>query len=373
MSMRRYLVWIGTRPEAIKMCPLIRALREREDVRVRVVLTGQHRDMVRPVLDFFGVTADADLGVMQAGQTVRELTERLLSAAGREIEESGFSPHAALVHGDTTTAFVGALCSFYAGIPVYHVEAGLRTDNVRAPFPEEFNRRAIDAVSEGYFAPTPRAARRLLSEGARPSRVFTVGNTATDALRLCLDAGCAHPLLRFGEGKRLLLLTAHRRELDETERLALLRGIRAGIEGREDVRLVFPVHPSPTVRTVAEQAFGGCPNVRLTPPLDLPVLQKLLARAALLLTDSGGLQEEATYLGVPTLVLREETERPEGVEAGVLRTVGTSPGQVRRELGRLLDDECERRRMARRSDVYGDGHAAEAVVRALDELAGEDA
>ena len=366
--MKRYLILIGTRPEAIKMCPLILVLRRRVDVRVRVVLTGQHADMVEGVLRFFGVEADADLGVMHAGQTPQTLTERLLAAIGRELEESSFCPDACLVHGDTTTALVGALCCFYAGIPVYHVEAGLRTGDIRAPFPEEFNRRAVDAMSTVHFAPTARAAKQLINEGANAARVFTVGNTATDALRLCLRTDFPHPLLERAAGRRLILLTAHRREMSAGAREALLRAIREEIERREDVFLVFAVHPSPAVREAAERAFAGCFNAVLTAPLELPVLQNLLARATLLLTDSGGMQEEATYLGVPTLVLREVTERPEGVAAGVLCMAGTEGERVRRLMASLLDDERRLRRMERASDVYGNGHAAEAIVQALEKV-----
>ncbi len=364
--MKRYLILLGTRPEAIKLCPLILALRQRKEAEIRVVLSGQHREMPYPVLHFFGVRADADLGVMQPGQTVQALTERLLAAISDELKHSGFRPDACFVHGDTTTAFVGALCCFYAGIPVYHVEAGLRTHDIHAPFPEEFNRRAIDAMSEVFFAPTQRAARQLLAEGIVPSRVFTVGNTATDALRLCLQPGFCHPLLQRAAGRRLLLLTLHRRELPEAQRLALLWAIRQEIEWRDDVFLIFAVHPSPTVRAAAREAFSGCVNACLTEPLELPVLQNLLVRATMLLTDSGGLQEEATYLGIPTLVLRERTERPEGVEVGVLRMVGTDPVGVRRQLAVLLDDADGLRQMQHASSVYGDGYASEAIVQALD-------
>ncbi len=371
--MKRYLILIGTRPEAIKMCPLILELRRRADIRVRVVLTGQHADMVEGVLRFFGVEADADLGVMQVGQTPHSLTERLLDAIGRELRESGFCPDACFVHGDTTTAFVGALCCFYAGIPVYHVEAGLRTGDIYAPFPEEFNRRAVDAMSAVHFAPTARAAKQLIAEGANAARVFTVGNTATDALRLCLRTDFPHPLLERAAGRRLVLLTAHRREMSGVARAALLRAIREEIEQREDVLLLFAVHPAPAVREAAERAFAGCFNAVLTEPLELPVLQNLLARATLLLTDSGGLQEEATYLGVPTLVLREVTERPEGVSAGVLCMAGTESERVRYLLARLLDDERRLRRMEHASDVYGNGHVAGAIVQALEQVEREQA
>ena len=364
--MKRYLVWIGTRPEAIKMCPLIRELRAQEETEVRVVLSGQHRDMVAPVLRFFGVRADADLGVMRERQGIMELTQRLMAAIARDQATSDFCPDAVLVHGDTTTAFVGALCGFYAGIPVVHIEAGLRTSDVRTPFPEEFNRRAVDAMSRLHFAPTPAACERLVAEGHAPERVFVVGNTATDALRLCLEEPLSHPLLDWAGKGRTVLLSSHRREVRETERYAMLCAIREAIEGREDVRLLFPVHPSPAVRRAAEAAFAGCDNARLVEPLDVPLMQHLMARAHLLLTDSGGMQEEATYLGLPTLVLRDVTERPEGVAAGVLWTAGTEPATVARRCAELLDGDGVRAAMARPSSVYGDGFVARRIAAILE-------
>jgi UDP-N-acetylglucosamine 2-epimerase (non-hydrolysing) len=365
MKMERYLIVIGTRPEAIKMCPLVLAMRA-AGLACRVVLTGQHREMAREVLQFFGVGADADLDVMRTGQSLAVLTERLLGALRHELARDA-DYTACLVHGDTATAFAAALSCFYAGIPVVHVEAGLRSGDVHAPFPEEFYRRAVDAMSALWLAPTERAVGHLFAEGAPAACVYTVGNTATDAVRLCLESGVDHPLLNESDGRRLVLLTAHRRELDERSRHALLRAIRTRIEGRRDVHLIVPVHPSPAVRATVSAAFEGCVNVRMTPPLPLPLMQQLLARASLLLTDSGGLQEEATYLGIPTLVLRTRTERPEGVEAGVLATVGTDPHRVGEELGALLDDGARLARMRRPSSVYGDGYVSERIVRILSE------
>lgn len=363
--MERYLIVIGTRPEAIKMCPLVLAMRA-AGLSYRVVLTGQHREMAREVLAFFGVRADADLDVMRTGQSLPVLTERLLGAMRHELTYDA-AWTACLVHGDTATAFAAALSCFYAGIPVVHVEAGLRSGDIRAPFPEELYRRAIDAMSTLWLAPTERAVGHLFAEGAAASRVYTVGNTATDAVRLCLEHKVDHPLLHELDGRRLVILTAHRRELDERSRYALLRAVRTRIEARRDVHLVVPVHPSPAVRATVSAAFEGCANAHLTPPLSLPLMQHLLARASLLLTDSGGLQEEATYLGIPTLVLRRCTERPEGVEAGVLATVGTDPHRVGEELGALLDDAARLSRMRRPSGVYGDGHVSERIVRVLTE------
>lgn len=360
--MKRYLIVLGTRPEAIKMCPLILALKAKPGVEVRLLLTGQHRDMAGPVLDFFGVQADACLDVMRQGQSVGELTGRLLRVLPAHMEGDR-RPDLVLVHGDTTSAFVGALCAFYAGIPVAHVEAGLRTGDVHAPFPEEFNRRAIDAVSDLYFSPTEAATARLIAEGYPKERIFTVGNTATDALRLCLERPPSWPF--DTAGRRLLVITAHRREMSCEERYALLTAIRQEIEGREDVQAVFPMHPSPAVEQAAKEAFAGCANVRLTPPLALPDMQHLLARAYLLLTDSGGMQEEATYLGLPTLVLRDVTERPEGVRVGVLQVVGTKGEDVRAALGELLDRRELRERMAKPSWVYGDGYVSHRIADIL--------
>lgn len=363
MKEKYVMVLLGTRPEAIKLCPLILALRQEAALRVIVLLSGQHREMVLPVLRYFGIEPDGDLALMCPGQTPLSLTERMLAAFPAALKR--YSPDLCLVHGDTTTAFAGALCCFYTGIPVAHIEAGLRTNDHTAPFPEEFNRRAIDAMADWFFAPTARAAQALLREGCPEERVFTVGNTATDVLRLCVGTEFDHPLLSMARGKRLLLLTAHRREMSEEERMCLLCAIRREIEGRRDVLLFFPVHPSPAVGRAAHAAFDGCPNVVLLPPLEIPVLQNLLARATLLLTDSGGLQEEATYLGVPTLVLRDVTERPEGVDAGVLRLAGTRPEAVRAALAALLDDERTRQTMSVASDVFGDGHVSERIARQL--------
>jgi UDP-N-acetylglucosamine 2-epimerase (non-hydrolysing) len=361
--MKRYLVVLGTRPEAIKMCPLILALRRTAGVEVRLLLTGQHRDMVVPVLDFFGVRADICLDMMREGQGVGDLTVRLLGALPTHMT-GAWRPDAVVVHGDTTSAFAAALCAFYEGIPVVHIEAGLRTGDVHAPFPEEFNRRAIDAMSDLHFVPTATAAERLIAEGHSRARIFVVGNTATDAVRLCLTRPGSLPPTP-ADSCRLLVLTAHRREMTKEKRRELFWAIRRVLEGHGEVRLVFPVHPSPAVSQVAEEVFSDCPNVRLTQPLALPEMQHLMARAYLLLTDSGGVQEEATYLGVPTLVLRDVTERPEGVSAGVLRVVGTRGRAVGDALEDMLSCPAFRDAMAKPSFVYGDGYVSERIAGIL--------
>lgn len=351
----------GTRPEAIKLCPVFLAL-ERAKIPYITINTGQHRDMVAPVLSFFGCRADHSLALMQAGQTPLSLTKRLMEALPPLLER--YRPCTVVVHGDTATAFAGALCAYLSGLRIIHMEAGLRTNDPYAPYPEEFFRTAIDAVSDLHFAPTAAARDTLLREGRPAEHIVVCGNTAIDALRFCLE----HPLpLPFSlpTGKRLVLLTAHRRETAPTVLLSLLSAIRRAIESLDDVHLLFPVHPAPTVQQAAKAAFDSCPNATLIAPLPLPQMQILLSRASLLLTDSGGLQEEATYLGIPTLVLREVTERPEGVSAGVLCPVGRDAAQVTERMLHLLSDEAQRQRMAHPSNVYGDGHTAEHIVDTL--------
>ncbi len=357
----KILFLFGTRPEAIKLCPVFLALRQ-AGIPFTTVNTGQHRDMVAPVLGFFGCRADHSLSLMQPRQTPLSLTQRLLSALPPLLERH--RPCMVAVHGDTATAFAGALCAYLAGIPVAHIEAGLRTFDPHAPFPEEFFRTAIDAVSALHFAPTAAARDNLLREGRQAERIYVCGNTATDALRLCLESNQPLPTL-IPSGKRTVLLTAHRRESPPEVLLPLFRAIRGAVQSFRDVHLVFPVHPAPSVQSAAKEAFDGCSSATLLPPLPLPQMQKLLSRATLLLTDSGGLQEEAVYLGIPTLVLREVTERPEGVRVGVLSTVGTDGGAVSASIIRLLSDEAARLRMARPSNIYGNGHAANIIAGVL--------
>ena len=373
------LFLFGTRPEAIKLCPVFLEM-QRAGLSYSAVNTGQHRDMVLGVLRYFGCRADEDLDIMQPAQTPLSLTQTLLARLPRVYQTH--RPRMVAVHGDTATAFAGALCAYLSGIPVAHIEAGLRTGDIRAPFPEEYHRVAIDAASDLFFAPTETAVCTLLREGRPKDRIFLTGNTATDAVRLCLSgdegwstaallAACT-PIdgkpLPAGEmlsGQQLLLLTTHRRELDDRHLLTLLCALRRAINGRENVCLLFPVHPSPRIRAAATAAFAGCDNAHLIEPLALPHMQRLLARATLLMTDSGGLQEEAVYLGIPTMVLREVTERPEGVAAGVLLPVGCEGEPVERAACRLLDDDALRARMAHPAAVYGDGHAAKKIVTHL--------
>ena len=364
----------GTRPEAIKLCPVFLSMRH-TPLRYVIVNTGQHRDMVAPILAHFGCREDIDLQLMQPGQTPLFLVQQLLDRLPPLF--ATHKPRLVVVHGDTVTAFAGMLCAYLGGIPVAHIEAGLRTGNAHAPFPEEFFRTAIDAAADLLLPPTGDAMRTLLREGRDAKSMVLCGNTAIDALRLTLqreelEQGMTHldgtPLIPDAlTSKRLLLLTTHRRELHPQEMLAMLQGIAAAIRQQPDTVLLFPVHPSPRVRQAAVTAFADCPSAHLVEPLPLPQMHRLLSRATLLLTDSGGLQEEAVYLGLPTLVLRECTERPEGVRAGVLRPVGCDGAAISAALTRLLTDESARREMAKPSAVFGDGFAAERIAHALQE------
>lgn len=367
----------GTRPEAIKLCPVFLAMKK-TPLRHLIVNTGQHRDMVDAVLSHFGCRADVDLGLMHPAQTPLSMIKLLLDRLPQLF--SIHRPRAVVVHGDTVTAFAGMLSAFLCGIPVIHIEAGLRTKDPHAPFPEEFFRTSIDAAADLLLPPTDDAMRTLLREGRDAKNIVICGNTAIDALRLTLQTTESEPCLDnvahldgsplphdLMQGKRLLLLTTHRRELHPQQMLDMLRGIAAALRACEDAVLLFPVHPSPRVRQAAVAAFADCPRAHLIEPLPLPLMHRLLSRATLLLTDSGGLQEEAVYLGLPTLVLRECTERPEGVRAGVLRSIGCQREAVRAAVAQLLTDERARLSMAKPSKVYGDGFAAEHIVHALQE------
>ena len=362
--MKTVLLVFGTRPEAVKMCPLVRELKRRGVFSVKVALTGQHREMLSPILDTFAVTPDYDLAVMRTGQTLSHVTTAVLT--GMEAVLHDAHPHLVLVHGDTTTAFATALASFYQQIPVGHVEAGLRTYDMTSPFPEEFNRRAVGLIAGLHFAPTSSAADNLLREGVPPASVFVTGNTVIDALGFTVRKDFSHPLLDGAEGDRLILLTTHRRENVGSTMAAMLRAVREEVELHSRVRVICPVHKNPAVRDVVKKVLADCPAVHLTEPLDTVTFHNLLARCYLALTDSGGIQEEASALGIPTLILRNTTERPEGVAAGTLQMVGTDPRAVRIALRRLLEDEALHRAMSSSPCPYGDGHACDRIADVLE-------
>lgn len=367
--MKKIMLVFGTRPEAIKMCPLVKELQSRPDQFETVVCaTGQHREMLDQVLSVFGVQPDYDLHVMRPGQTLFDITSDVLLKIKAVLEEE--RPDCVLVHGDTTTSFAAALAAFYLQIPVGHVEAGLRTRDLASPWPEEFNRQAVDVVSRWYFAPTETSRRNLLDEAKPADRIFVTGNTGIDALRHTVREGYSHPVLDWAEGSRLVLITAHRRENLGEPMHRMFRAIRRVMEERPDVKAVYPIHMNPQVRKAAHEELDGFDRLRIIDPLEVVDFHNFMARSHLILTDSGGIQEEAPSLGKPVLVMRDTTERPEGVEAGTLRLVGTDEENIYGEFSRLLDDPAAYAEMSNASNPYGDGHASRRIADILSEDVG---
>ena len=360
--MKKILLAFGTRPEAIKMCPLARELASR-GAAVRVCVSGQHRELLTRAMADFGVKPNRNLRVMRAGASLGELTARILTRTERLLRRE--QPDAVLVHGDTATTLSTAMAAFYARVPLGHVEAGLRTYRMDSPFPEEYNRRAVALTAKWHFAPTEEARTNLLREGIAEGDIFVTGNTGIDALAYTVRADFRHPLLAAAEGKRLLLLTVHRRENQGAPLARILRGVRRALEARADLFLICPTHPSPAARLAVQQALGGHPCVALTAPFDTVTFHNLMARATLLLTDSGGIQEEAAALHIPTLVLRDCTERPEGLSTGALRLAGTDEEAVYQSILSLLDDSAALAAMRAAKNPYGDGHAAARIADAL--------
>ncbi len=355
------LVIFGTRPEAIKLAPVIQRLAAEPGLSVRIAVTGQHRQMLDQMLAVFDLVPDHDLAIMQPGQTLAELTSRLLPPLDALMATE--APAAVLVQGDTTTAFVAALAAFYRQVPVGHVEAGLRTGDRYAPFPEEINRRLISGLASWHFAPTDQARLALLGEGVDGANILVSGNTVIDALQHVLATTSA-PAASIPDRQRLLLVTAHRRE--NFDRLdAICRAIRRLVDAYLDLVVIYPVHLNPNVQEPVTRLLAGHPRIHLLPPLDYVAFVHLLARADLVLTDSGGLQEEGPALGKPVLVLREVTERPEGVTAGAVEVVGTEEERIVARVSRLLDDRHAYAAMARVVSPYGDGHASERIVAFL--------
>lgn len=357
---------VGTRPEAIKMAPVIQASAARQGCRPVVVATAQHRELLDQALGWFGITADYDLGLMETDQPVHALMARALPPLVALLAAE--RPDWVLVQGDTTTAFCAALAAFYEKIPVGHVEAGLRTGDLHCPFPEEANRRLTDALAQHCFAPTQRARDNLLAEGIPPERITVTGNTGIDALFMLHEGGAAPSggqLAQVGPDARIVLVTVHRRESFGSPLEAICRALRRLVLEHPDVTVVYPVHPNPHVRDPVYHHLDACPRIRLVEPLPYPDLVQLMRHATLVLTDSGGIQEEAPSLGKPVLVLREVTERPEGLEAGVAILVGTDEDRIVAEASRLLRDQAAYAAMARRVNPYGDGKAAERILDVL--------
>lgn len=362
--MKKVLIIAGTRPEVIKLCPLILVLRERAILQTEICLTGQHRDMADAVFCDFSLSPDWRLHVMREGQSLASLSACLIEGIEAVLEKS--KPDMALVHGDTATAAAAAMCCFYKKIPIGHVEAGLRTFDMYAPYPEEYHRRMIALTATLHFAPTDTAKEQLLKEGISPSRITVTGNTALDTLRHTVRPTFSHPVLNWAKGRRLLLLTAHRRENCERGLLPIFRAVRCICEEFPDVCVFFPLHKNPTVREAAHSAFDGCPSILLTEPPNAQDFHNIMARVHLILTDSGGMQEEGASLHVPVLVLRNKTERQEGVLSGALCLAGTDESSIVAHCRRLLTNESDYSKIKDAPCPFGDGHASEKIARALE-------
>ena len=358
--MKKVMVVFGTRPEAIKMCPLVNELKSRSGIQTVVCVTGQHRSMLDQVLEAFSVTPDYDLSIMKDKQTLFDITTAILQKIKDVLEKE--QPDICLVHGDTTTTFVSSLACFYLRIPVGHVEAGLRTHNIYSPYPEEFNRQAVSILSSLNFAPTNQAKQNLLNEGRCADTIFVTGNTAIDALGTTVRSEYTHPQLDWAKDSRLILITAHRRENLGEPMHAMFRAIRRIIDEHPDVKAIYPIHLNPAVREAAAQELGGCERIRMIEPLDVLDFHNFLSRSYLVLTDSGGIQEEAPSLGKPVLVMRDTTERPEGVAAGTLKLVGTEEQSIYESFKQLLCDPEEYTRMSCASNPYGDGKACKRIA-----------
>ena len=354
----------GTRPEAIKMAPLVKELERREEVESIVCVTAQHREMLDQVLDTFKIKPDYDLNIMKQGQTLGDVTTRALNGLEDVIKKS--KPDIVLVHGDTTTTFAGALAAFYNQVAIGHVEAGLRTNDKYSPFPEEMNRQMVDCLTDMYFAPTEISKENLLKENKDESKIYVTGNTAIDAMSTTVDNNYTHPELKWIKpNEKMILLTAHRREnLGEPMR-HIFRAIRRIVDEFDDVKVIYPIHMNPKVREVANEIFAGCDKVKLIEPLEVFDFHNFQNKSYIILTDSGGIQEEAPSLGKPVLVLRDTTERPEGIAAGTLKLVGTNEDVIYEETKKLLTDKEEYEKMSKASNPYGDGHASERIVDAI--------
>ena len=362
--MKKVMLVFGTRPEAIKMCPLVNELKKRKSLETIVCVTGQHRQMLDQVLEAFEVVPDYDLSIMKERQTLFDVTCNILTSIKGVLEE--VKPNVVLVHGDTSTTFVTALACFYLQIPVGHVEAGLRTYNIYSPYPEEFNRQAVSILSGFNFAPTELSKENLLKEGKNPASIYVTGNTAIDALKTTVRKNYTHPELEWAVGSRLILITAHRRENLGEPMKHMFRAIRRVMDEHPDVKAIYPIHMNPAVRETADNILGGESRIRIIEPLEVLDFHNFLNASYMILTDSGGIQEEAPSLGKPVLVMRDTTERPEGIKAGTLKLVGTEEETIYREFTRLLDDSEAYRAMAHAANPYGDGHACERIADILE-------
>lgn len=362
--MKRIMVVFGTRPEAIKMCPLIKELEEHKEFQVICCVTGQHRQMLEQVLKVFGIEPEYNLAIMKERQTLFDVTENVLKGMEEVLQKE--KPDLILVHGDTTTTFVTGLAAFYMGIPVGHVEAGLRTYNMESPFPEEFNRQGVGILARYHFAPTNRAKENLVREGKDESHIFVTGNTVIDALKTTVRENYTHPVLDWVGENRMVLLTAHRRENLGEPLTQIFQGIRQTLDEVEDIKIVYPIHMNPVIRETAAEVFGDHDRIKLIEPLDVLDFHNFMNHAYVILTDSGGIQEEAPALGKPVLVIRNTTERTEGVCAGTLKLAGTDREAIHREFLQLLTDHTEYEAMSKASNPYGDGTACRQIAEILE-------
>lgn len=362
--MKKIMLVFGTRPEAIKMCPLVNELKKRKTIETIVCVTGQHRQMLDQVLEAFHVVPDYDLSIMREKQTLFDVTINILEHIKQVLEE--VRPDVVLVHGDTSTTFVTALACFYLQIPVGHVEAGLRTYDIYSPYPEEFNRQAVSIISKYNFAPTELSKNNLLKEGKKEETIYVTGNTAIDALKTTVRDEYTHPELEWAKDSRLILITAHRRENLGEPMKNMFRAIRRVMDEHSDVKAVYPIHMNPVVRETVNEILGDDDRIHIIEPLDVIDFHNFQAQSHLILTDSGGIQEEAPSLGKPVLVMRDTTERPEGIAAGTLKLVGTEEEVIYRNFKELLENQESYEKMAHASNPYGDGRACQRIADILE-------
>lgn len=362
--MKKVMLVFGTRPEAIKMCPLVNELKSRKEIETVVCVTGQHRQMLDQVLEAFDVVPDYDLSIMKDRQTLFDVTTNILNRIKEVLEK--VHPDVVLVHGDTSTTFVTALACFYLQIPVGHVEAGLRTYNIYSPYPEEFNRQAVSIISAYNFAPTELSRQNLLKEGKNPDTIYVTGNTAIDALKTTVREDYTHPELEWAKGSRLIMITAHRRENLGEPMKHMFRAIRRVCDEHPDVKAIYPIHMNPVVRETAREILGDDERIHIIEPMDVLDFHNFLSRSFLILTDSGGIQEEAPSLGKPVLVMRDTTERPEGIKAGTLKLVGTDEQMIYENFKLLLENEEAYKAMSTASNPYGDGFACKRIADILE-------
>jgi len=364
IKMKTIMLVFGTRPEAIKMCPLVNELKTRKEIKTIVCVTGQHRQMLDQVLETFKVVPDYDLSIMKDKQTLFDITTSILNCIKEVMEKE--KPNVVLVHGDTSTTFVTALACFYLQIPIGHVEAGLRTYNVFSPYPEEFNRQAVSIISQYNFAPTEKAKNNLIKEGKDEKNIWVTGNTAIDALKTTVRDDYTHPELKWAEGSKLIFITAHRRENLGKPMHQMFRAIRRVMDEHPEVKALYPIHMNPVVRQAADEELGSCDRIHIIEPVEVLDCHNIMARSYMILTDSGGIQEEAPSLGKPVLVMRDTTERPEGIAAGTLKLVGTDEEVIYRNFKELLENREIYNSMAHAANPYGDGFACKRIADILE-------